>query len=146
MVSLFWISCAIVACLYVGYPALMMAWARLRPRPVLDTPASGAPAVSIVIAARNEGQRLANRIDNLLRLEHGGDRQIVVVSDGSTDDTLDVVARNRAAIDIVTVEAGGKNTALRTRGGGGKNQVISFVEVRQGLSTLEAPEAVGRLS
>ena len=32
MVSLFWISCAIVAYVYVGYPALLMVWARLRPR------------------------------------------------------------------------------------------------------------------
>jgi len=135
MVSLFWISCAIVAYVYVGYPALLMVWARLRPRPVLDTPSSGAPAVSIVVAARNEGQRLANRIDNLLRLEHGGDRQIVVVSDGSTDDTLDVLARYRAAIDIVTVEAGGKAAALNAGVSRAKHEIIVFADVRQAFAT-----------
>ena len=38
------------------------------------------PGVSIVIAARNEGRRLAGRIDNLLELDYpAAKRQIIVV-------------------------------------------------------------------
>jgi hypothetical protein len=34
MALLFWISVAGVAYVFVGYPALLLVWARLRPRPV----------------------------------------------------------------------------------------------------------------
>ena len=55
-------------------------------------------ALSIVIAARNEAARLPARLDNLLSLDYPADRrQIIVVSDGSTDDTLDVLARYQPA-------------------------------------------------
>jgi cellulose synthase/poly-beta-1,6-N-acetylglucosamine synthase-like glycosyltransferase len=131
MVSLFWISLAIVAYVYVGYPALLMVWARLRPRRVTETPSGGAPAVSIVIAARNESHRLTHRIDNLLQLEYGGARQVVVVSDGSTDDTLEVLARYRAPIEIVSVEAGGKAAALNAGVARAQHEIIVFADARQ---------------
>ena len=142
MVSLFWISCAIVAYVYVGYPVLLMVWARLRPRAVAHTPSSGWPAVSIVIAARNEGQRLATRLDNLLQLEYPGNRQIVVVSDGSTDDTLAVLARYRASIDIVAVEAGGKAVALNAGVARAKHGILVFADARQ----VFAPDALVELT
>jgi biofilm PGA synthesis N-glycosyltransferase PgaC len=131
MASLFWISCAIIAYVYVGYPALLMVWARLGRRAVAGTPSSGTPAVSIVMAARNEGPRLARRIDNLMQLEHSGDRQIVVVSDGSTDDTLEVLARYGAAVDIVTIEAGGKAVALNAGVAHARHEIIVFADARQ---------------
>ena len=137
MASLFWISCAIIAYVYAGYPALLMVWARVSRRAVITaapssaTPSTGMPAVSIVIAARNEGPRLARRIDNLMQLEHSGDRQIVVVSDGSTDDTLDVLARYGAAVDIVAVEAGGKAVALNAGVAHARHEIIVFADARQ---------------
>ena len=135
MVPVFWISCAIIGYVYVGYPALLMVWARLRPRTIADTPSCAGPAVSIVIAARNEGARLAKRIDNLLQLEHGGDRQIVVVSDGSTDDTLDVLAGYGASVDVVTVEAGGKAAALNAGVAHAVHEIVVFADARQVFAT-----------
>ena len=87
--------------------------------------------MSIVIAARNEGHRLTHRIDNLLQLEYGGARQIIVVSDGSTDDTLEVLARYRAPIDIVSVEAGGKAAALNAGVARAQHEIIVFADARQ---------------
>jgi biofilm PGA synthesis N-glycosyltransferase PgaC len=142
MLWLFWISCAIVAYVYVGYPVLLMVWARLRPRAVAQTPSSAWPAVSIVIAARNEGQRLATRLDNLLQLEYPGDRQIVVVSDGSTDDTLAVLARYRASIDIVAIEAGGKAMAVNAGVARAKHGILVFADARQ----VFAPDALFELT
>ena len=59
MHELFWTSAAIVAYVYVGYPALLALWARLvdrRPRRV-PYPPDAWPPISIVIAARNEAAR-----------------------------------------------------------------------------------------
>ena len=46
--------------------------------------------MSIVLSAHNEGARLAARIDNLLALDYPKDRlEIIVGSDGSSDDTVE---------------------------------------------------------
>src|ERR1700682_5540978 len=97
MRALFWSSALLIAYVYVGYPAVLALWARLvgrrsaaarahQPEPIL-------PGVSIVLAARNEAARLPARLDNLLSLDYPPDRrQIIVVSDGSTDGTAAVLA------------------------------------------------------
>src|SRR5688572_13200911 len=120
MALVFWFSVATVAYVYVGYPLLLRLWAWLRPKPVIHCGSRIAECgfgsdpqsafrdppygVSIVIAARNEGARLASRLDNLLSLDYpAARRQIVVVSDGSADDTLDVLARYRRFVDVVAV-------------------------------------------
>src|SRR5438270_11556121 len=93
---LFWLSALTIAYVYVGYPLLLVVWAKLRPAAAVrrGDPDGHCPATSIVIAARNEAARLPARIENLLALDYPADRrQIIVVSDGSTDGTLDVLAR-----------------------------------------------------
>jgi len=82
---IFWVSVALLAYAYVGYPALVAARARLRPRP----PARGGePTVSIVIVAHDEATRIGARIQNLLALDYPADRlEIVIASDGSSDGT-----------------------------------------------------------
>src|SRR5918992_3165002 len=109
MTVLFWLSVAIVLYVYVGYLAMLRIWARLLgageppnmgarspgtpPGAEREGGSSGeyrdlTPGVSIVLAARNEGARLAARIDNLRSIDYPpARRQIIVVSDGSTDDT-----------------------------------------------------------
>src|ERR1700691_2786620 len=96
MQLLFWISALAIGYVYVGYPALLVVWAKWRPRPIRTSadPDAVLPRISIVIAARNEAARLPARIENLLALDYPSDRrQIIVVSDGSTDGTLDVLSR-----------------------------------------------------
>src|SRR6185295_4703071 len=99
MALVFWLSVAVVMYVYAGYPLALRAWARLRPRSLRPETAAAEPTISIVIAARNEAHRLAARIDNLLSLDYpAAKRQIIVVSDGSTDDTLGVLARYGDAV------------------------------------------------
>jgi biofilm PGA synthesis N-glycosyltransferase PgaC len=150
MAYVFWLSAAAVAYVYVGYPLLLRVWARLRPRP-LDCRSQIAdcrfedPGVSIVIAARNEGARLAARIDNLVSLDYpASKRQIVVVSDGSTDNTLDVLARYQRAVDVVVVPPGGKALALNAGVAQAKFDIVVFADARQifaadALRELTAP-------
>jgi cellulose synthase/poly-beta-1,6-N-acetylglucosamine synthase-like glycosyltransferase len=148
MVVLFWVSCAVVAYVYAGYPVLLAVWARLRPRAVArrpDTDATGPerPAISIVIAARNEGPRLPARIDNLLQLEYPADRrQIIVVSDGSTDDTLARLARYGPAVETVAVPVGGKALALNAGVERARFDLLVFADARQTF----APDALAELA
>ena len=79
MALVFWISVALIAYVYVGYPAMLCGRSRMRSRTVHESTIQSAiesairnpqyaVGVSIVIAARNEGSRLAARLDNLLSL------------------------------------------------------------------------------
>jgi cellulose synthase/poly-beta-1,6-N-acetylglucosamine synthase-like glycosyltransferase len=131
MVLLFWMSCAIVVYVYFGYPALLMVWARLRPRAIGSSRGADTNGVSIVIAARNEARRLASRIDNLLTLEFPAARQIIVVSDGSTDDTLDVLRAYRESVEVVSVAAGGKALALNAGVARAEHDIVVFADARQ---------------
>src|SRR2546430_8862212 len=142
MVALFWVSCSMVGYVYLGYPALLALWARLRPLPAPLLP-SERPGVSIVIAARNEGSRLAARLDNLLQLEYPANRrQIIVVSDGSTDNTLAVLNRYRSVVDIVAVKAGGKALALNAGVLRARHDILVFADARQ----VFAPDALVELT
>src|SRR5262245_19690670 len=87
MALLFWLSLFLLAYVYVGYP--LVAWLRAR---LLATPhrtAPSTPAVTVVVVAYNEADRIAARLENLLALDYPGDRlEICVASDGSTDATV----------------------------------------------------------
>jgi biofilm PGA synthesis N-glycosyltransferase PgaC len=144
MVLVFWLSCAFVAYVYAGYPALLVLWARLAPRNATATTARLAPPVSIVIAARNEAARHAARLDNQLRLDYPSPRQIIVVSDGSTDDTLAVLSRYGRSIDVINRPPGGKAAALNAGVAVAKHDVLVFCDARQtfrvdALRELTAP-------
>jgi biofilm PGA synthesis N-glycosyltransferase PgaC len=165
MALVFWLSVAAVAYVYVGYPALLHLWARLRPKPLriadcglrndcgsaesainpqsaVRDPQSAVRDVSIVIAARNEGARLPARIDNLLNLDYPASRrQIIIVSDGSTDDTLDVLARYRRSVDAVAVPPGGKALALNAGVAQATGELVVFADARQRF----APDALRQL-
>jgi len=83
---------AFLAYVFVGYPLALRAFASLRrrerPEPVLDD----WPEISIAVAAYNEAGQIRELIENLLELDYPADRrQILVISDASTDGTDDIV-------------------------------------------------------
>ena len=132
MRTLFWISLALIAYVYVGYPALLAAWSRLRARTVRRAPlCAEAPGVSVVIAARNEAARLPARIQNLLAQDYPGPLQIVVVSDGSTDGTRRALAPFAERVDLVEIPASGKPTALNAGVARARYEILAFADARQ---------------
>jgi cellulose synthase/poly-beta-1,6-N-acetylglucosamine synthase-like glycosyltransferase len=137
MEILFWTSAFVIAYVYAGYPALISAWARLAPRPNRTGFAPGSwPSISVVLAARNEAARLPGRVDNLLGLPYDGRREIIVVSDGSTDDTREALAGycQRGDIRLIEVPAGGKPLALNAGVAAASGDVVVFADARQRFS------------
>jgi poly-beta-1,6-N-acetyl-D-glucosamine synthase len=134
MRMLFWSSLALILYAYVGYPCALALLAKLRPRKVAKHPIVGsAPSISIIVAARNEARRLPARLENLLSLPYPGSRQIIVVSDGSTDDTSDVVARF-PGVELVEIEASGKAIALNAGVARARHELLVFADARQTFS------------
>jgi poly-beta-1,6-N-acetyl-D-glucosamine synthase len=89
---IFWLSMIGILYTYAGYPAMAM-WmlARLRPRPWKSAPIS--PSVSIVLAVHNGAALLPRKIEHLLDLDYPNIKEIIIVSDGSTDGTAELLAR-----------------------------------------------------
>ena len=84
------ISIALLGYVYAGYPALIWALSRLRPRPVRK--GSFAGGVAVLIAARNEAEALPRKLENLLDLARAEPiREIWIGLDGCTDGTAAAV-------------------------------------------------------
>lgn len=90
----FWVSCALIGYAYIGYPLLLAAYTRVKRRPVGDAHETAElPRITVLVAARNEAERLPAKLDDIFRQDYPMDRmQVLVVSDGSDDDTVDVLS------------------------------------------------------
>lgn len=130
-VIVYWLVAALIAYTYVGYPSLVWLIARFTPLRVRLRAVT--PTVTFVVVAHNEGRRITRRVRNLLSLDYPpAKRQIVVVSDGSTDDT---VARARAVSPEVQVierpERQGKAAAFNAVLPGLTSEVVVLTDARQ---------------
>jgi cellulose synthase/poly-beta-1,6-N-acetylglucosamine synthase-like glycosyltransferase len=140
METLFWASVFLVAYVYAGYPLLLALWSRIAGRPPRAALAGTCPCptVSVVIAARNEAQRLVSRIHNLLALTYPEPIEIIIVSDGSTDDTRAAVMPFADRVRFIEVPRGGKPRALNVGVAAARGEVIVFADARQRF----APDAL----
>lgn len=103
---------------YVVYPALLRVLAGRRPpRPAPGDPAEW-PAITITIPCHNEERRLRAALDGVLRADYpAGLRQILVISDASTDAT-DAIAAEYAArgVELVRLPQRRGKTAAENAG------------------------------
>jgi cellulose synthase/poly-beta-1,6-N-acetylglucosamine synthase-like glycosyltransferase len=140
--ALFWTAAGLLVFVYAGYPALVASIARVRPNP--PRPAEITPAVTIVIAAYNEARVIAATLRNKLQLDYPKDRlQIVVVSDGSTDGTDDIVQGfvDRGIQYLRQEPRNGKTAALNRAVELATGEIVVFSDA----NSIYAPQALRRL-
>lgn len=133
MIALFWMSAVVIGYVYIGYPCLIALWARLvdrRPRRAAFA-AGHWPSISIVIAARNEAPRLPARVRNLLDQAYPGHCQIIVVSDGSTDDPASALSEFGDDVRLIELPSGGKPLALNAGAQASTGDILVFADARQ---------------
>jgi biofilm PGA synthesis N-glycosyltransferase PgaC len=142
---LFWVSALGIGYVYVGYPVLLAVWAACCRRPIrtLPDPVAIPPRISIVIAARNEAARLPARIENLLALDYPCDRrEIIIVSDGSTDNTREVLSQFGDRLHPLAAPPRGKAAALNLGVARATGEILVFADARQ----MFAPSALRALA
>jgi cellulose synthase/poly-beta-1,6-N-acetylglucosamine synthase-like glycosyltransferase len=133
MKYLFWIAASLVGYSYLGYPAWLWLRSRWSPRPVRRS--SDEPSVSAVMVVRNEEAVIARKLENLLTLDYPKEKlEVVIVSDGSSDRTVEVLAEferdPRVRVVVKTVSQGkaaGLNDAVAQASG----EVLFFTDARQ---------------
>lgn len=147
MEALFWISAFVIAYVYAGYPVLVSGLARIAGRsPRKAYYADGAwPSISIVVAARNEAARLPERVTNLIHAGYPGTREIIVVSDGSTDGTAAALAPFDA-VRLIEVPAGGKPLALNAGVDAARGDILVFADARQRFDASALRELVANFA
>ena len=130
MRPLFWLSLAVIAYTYAGYPLLIAALARWRPRPWRRAPQP--LSVSIVMAVHNGAHLLAAKLDHLRALEPALVRELIVVSDGSTDQTAATLhaARDPHLHPILLPEQVGKSAALNHGIAAATGDILLFIDIR----------------
>lgn len=109
MSLLFWLSLAVCVYIYFGYPAMLWVLSRTHPRPLREGDAT--PSATFIIAAYNEEKNIAAKIENTLALDYP-DTQVLVVSNGSTDATNEIVRRYSDRVTLIVLERPGKMEAL----------------------------------
>src|ERR1017187_146640 len=113
---------------------MMWMLARLKPRPWKVAPIT--PSVSIVLAVHNGASLLSGKIQHLLSLDYPNIQEIVIVSDGSTDGTAELLARQQhpRIRAIVLEEHGGKAVAVNAGVAQAAADVILFVDIRPDIA------------
>ncbi|TML48529.1 MAG: glycosyltransferase family 2 protein [Actinobacteria bacterium] len=141
--SLFWGSLGALAWTHVGYPVAAAALARLRPRPVRKEDIT--PGVTVIVAAHDEEQVIARRVENLLELDYpGGELEIVVASDGSEDATNEIVeefAGRSPSVRLLRCERAGKASAQNRAVVESSSEIIAFSDA----NSRWEPDALRRL-
>jgi len=115
MLTLFWLMLFLIFYTYIGYPLLIFLLSFFINNPVRKYDIE--PAVSLLIAAYNEEKHIREKIENSLSLDYPKEKlEIIVVSDGSTDKTDDIVReyKNRNVI-LYRVEGRVGKTEARNR-------------------------------
>ena len=140
LTAAFWLSLFVVLWTYVGYPLATAAMASLRPRPLRaplpDVDIFPSSSVSIVLAVRNEAQRLGARVRNLLDQDVAHTiREVLIVHNGSVDATPQVAHDLAAQYPRVRVLSNpgeeGKAGALNRGVAAATGEILVFVDARQ---------------
>ncbi len=126
---------------FVLYPALLWVFWRFARRPIIAKPAKAATA-SLVIAAHNEAPIIVERMKNALT-QTVGELELILVSDGSSDDTAGLArSLDDARLRVIELDRRhGKAHALNLGAAAAKGDIIVFSDA----NALFAEDAVAAL-
>lgn len=156
LVYLFWVSFLLIVYVYFGYPLLLFFQSKLFPQPIAKTDSKQKLSVSVVIAVKNESNNIKRRIQNILDQDYPSDKlEIVIVSDGSDDDTYSIVqqvvnADNKNSRSTIInhqyFPSHGKPTALNRGVTLASGEIIVFADARQYFEDGAIHELVNNFS
>ncbi|WP_372683955.1 glycosyltransferase, partial [Desulfosarcina sp.] len=151
MKILFLLTTLFIFYTYLGYPILLFFWSKVRYRVIDKKYPRQLPLISFVIAAKNEADTIERRIVNILNLDYPKEKyEIIIVSDGSTDDTNQIVERYSAKFNrtrlLAHFPSKGKPYSLNKGVHQARGEIIIFTDSRQWFDKKAAMELVANFS
>ena len=142
----FWISLVVISYTYAGYPAIMYLLARLRAQSWRRSPVH--LTVSVIMAVHNGAALLREKIEHLAALDPACVKEIIIISDGSSDATAQILSevwlpRFR---HIILQEQCGKATALNYGIAAASAEVLLFVDIRPRIASGALPELLSNFA
>lgn len=137
----FWGSVAVIAQTYLVFPAVVVARARWRPRPHDAGPVR--PSLTVVVAAHDEGGVIAAKVRSVLACDYPADRlEVVVASDGSTDDTVREADVGDPRVRVLDLPRTGKAGALNAALAQTRSDVVVFTDANSAFAATTLTELV----
>ena len=142
---IFWFSLFFIVYTYLGYPFLIALFARLSRKP--EKYDSYFPTVTLMIPAYNEESYIAQKLENTLLLDYPHEKlQILVVADGSSDNTVDIVkSYGKRSVELSYIpERNGKMAAITRAVNFARGDIVVFSDANnmyeeEALRELVAP-------
>ncbi len=137
----FWVCAAGIVYTHLGYPLLLRILTDVRRRPQPAPRLDGLPSVSLIVAAYDEEEVIADKVANALALDYPRDRfEVVVASDGSGDATVE--RAEAAGADLVLdLPRGGKLAAQNAAAERASGEILAFADA----NSAWRPDALRRL-
>ncbi|NOZ72338.1 MAG: glycosyltransferase family 2 protein [Chloroflexi bacterium] len=138
----FWISLGGILYTYFGYPLLITLLARLRPKTEIRQ-TNNPPNATLLVAAHTEEAVIAEKIKNCL-LNYPKERlQILIVTDGSTDSTPEIVKKYaKDGVELLhQPERRGKMAAINRAMPHARGEIIVFSDANNHYH----PDAIAKL-
>lgn len=125
---IFWGAVFLIIYTYILFPLGIILRGVLWSRPYKHEELGFPPSVSIVISAYNESKTIAEKLDNILSLDYPRRKlEIVIASDGSTDNTDTIVERYKdQGVKLLSLPHQGKSAALNAAVAISKGEILVF--------------------
>jgi cellulose synthase/poly-beta-1,6-N-acetylglucosamine synthase-like glycosyltransferase len=124
---------------YVIYPGTIMSLAAIRRRSprAEELEKTSDPSVTLLIAAYNEEAVIQAKIENSLKLNYGNIAEIIVIADGSSDSTPDLVSKysDRGVVCLFDKERRGKSAALNRGVDRATGSIVLFSDANNDFSS-----------
>ena len=142
MKILFWLSTFIIVYTFVGYGIILFFLVKLK-RVIKGIktlpPLNNWPSVTLIVAAFNEEDCIQQKIDNTLQLEYPqGKLRFIFITDGSTDQTAELISKHSSIYLMHSPERKGKINAVHRA----MRQVDSEITVFTDANTFLNKEAL----
>lgn len=146
MIVAFWIGLFLIVYTFIGYGLVLFLLVKLRRlfrKPFIFQLNSELPTVSVLIAAYNEDALIEEKISNTLELDYPSEKlQIIVVTDGSTDQTEAKVRKFGQVLSLHTAQRSGKMAAIKRAIPFISGELIVFTDANTFLNKLAIKELV----
>jgi cellulose synthase/poly-beta-1,6-N-acetylglucosamine synthase-like glycosyltransferase len=139
MMGLFWGSVSLIVYTYLVFPGMVLLralWKSRRAAPAAPAadpagaPGDPLPSLSFIIAAYNEAETIAGKLDNTVGLDYPQDRmEVIVASDGSDDLTNEIVAGYPSRrVRLLALPRQGKNRTINAAVPQAAGEILVFTD------------------